>query len=189
VEGDPTEAALLVAGEKGGLLHTDTHRESPRQDVIPFDSEHMFRATLHEAQSGRIIYKVGALERLLERCTDALDESGAPVALDKAAVHRAAETMAARGLRVLGLARRHVAAHHAKLEHAHVAEGLTFIGLQAMMDPPRPAAIAAVRECQRAGIAVKMITGDHLVTAPRHRRANRTEGPRRARATGRPLRP
>jgi cation-transporting P-type ATPase F len=165
VEGDPTEAALLVAGEKGGLLHTDTHRESPRQDVIPFESGHMFRATLHEAQSGRIIYKVGALERLLERCTDALGESGAPAALDKDAVHRVAETMAARGLRVLALARRHVAAHHAKLEHAHVAEGLTFLGLQAMMDPPRPAAIAAVRECQRAGIAVKMITGDHLVTA------------------------
>ena len=165
VQGDPTEAALLVAAEKGGLIHADTHRDSPRVDTIPFESEHMFRATLHEAHQGRVIYKVGALERLLERCTDALGESNALVALDKAAVHRAAETMAARGLRVLALARRHVEAHHAKLEHAHVSEGLTFLGLQAMMDPPRPEAIASVRECQRAGIAVKMITGDHLVTA------------------------
>ncbi len=165
VHGDPTEAALLVAAEKGGLIRADMHRASPRVDMIPFESEHMFRATLHEAQKGRVIYKVGALERLLERCADALGEDGTLVALDRAAVHRAAETMAARGLRVLGLARRHVGAHHAKLEHAHVADGFTFLGLQGMMDPPRPAAIASVRQCQRAGIAVKMITGDHLVTA------------------------
>jgi magnesium-transporting ATPase (P-type) len=125
----------------------------------------MFRATLHEAHEGRVIYKVGALERLLERCTDALGERNTRVALDRDAVHRAAETMAARGLRVLALARRHVDASHAKLEHAHVSAGLTFLGLQGMMDPPRPEAIASVRECQRAGIAVKMITGDHLVTA------------------------
>ena len=165
VQGDPTEAALLVAAEKGGLMHADTHRAAPRVDMIPFESEHMFRATLHEAHPGRVIYKVGALERLLECCTDALGERNALVALDKNAVHRAAETMAARGLRVLALARRHVDAHHAKLEHAHVAAGLTFLGLQGMMDPPRPEAIASVRECQRAGIAVKMITGDHLITA------------------------
>ena len=165
VQGDPTEAALLVAAEKGGLLHAELHRESPRVDVIPFESEHMFRATLHDARDSRVIYKVGALERLLERCTDTLGERGELVALDRHAVHRAAETMAVRGLRVLALARRQVDANHAKLEHAHVGGGLSFLGLQGMMDPPRPAAIAAVRECQRAGIAVKMITGDHLVTA------------------------
>ena len=165
VQGDPTEAALLVAAEKGGVRHADALRAAPVLDAIPFESEQMFRATLHEAPPGRVIYKVGALERLLERCTDALGEGSAPVALNRDAVHRAAETMAARGLRVLGLARRRVDAHHAKLEHAHLAEGFTFLGLQAMMDPPRPEAIASVRECQRAGIAVKMITGDHLVTA------------------------
>ncbi len=165
VQGDPTEAALLVAAEKGGVIHADAHTRTPVLDTIPFESEHMFRATLHEADKGRVIYKVGALERLLERCTDALGDSNALVALDKDALHRAAETMAARGLRVLALARRHVDAHHAKLEHAHVSAGLTFLGLQAMMDPPRPAAIASVRQCQRAGIAVKMITGDHLATA------------------------
>jgi magnesium-transporting ATPase (P-type) len=134
-------------------------------DVIPFESEHRFRATLHEAQPGRVIYKVGALESLLDRCTDALGEDDKLVELNKDAVHRAAETMAARGLRVLALARRHVDAQHAKLEHGHVAEGLTLLGLQGMLDPPRPAAITAVRKCQEAGIAVKMITGDHLITA------------------------
>ncbi len=165
VQGDPTEAALLVAAEKGGVLHAHAHSLTPVLDTIPFESEHMFRATLHKAHKGRVIYKVGALERLLERCTDALGDRNALVALDRNAVHRTAETMAARGLRVLALARRHVDAHLVKLEHAHVATGLTFLGLQGMMDPPRPAVIPSVRQCQQAGIAVKMITGDHAVTA------------------------
>ena len=165
VQGDPTEAALLVAAEKGGVIRAEAHRDTPVLDTIPFESEHMFRATLHQAEQGRVIYKVGALERLLERCTDALDDHGKLVALDRDAVHHEAETMAARGRRVLGLARRHVGAQHAKLEHAHVTAGLTFLGLQGMIDPPRPAAIASVRQCQQAGIAVKMITGDHLATA------------------------
>ena len=165
VQGDPTEAALLVSGEKGGVNRAETHREAPALDAIPFESHHMFRATLHPARAGRVIYKVGALERLLERCTDALGDDSNLTALDHAEVHRVAEAMAARGLRVLALARREVDAHHDHLEHAHVAGGLTFLGLQGMMDPPRPAAIDSVRKCQLAGIAVKMITGDHLVTA------------------------
>lgn len=163
--GDPTELALLVAGEKGGLSFADTHREWPRLDAIPFASEHMFRATLHEATAGRVIYKVGAVERVLERCDFALDRSGKRVPVDRSAVHEAVAAMAARGLRVLACARRRVGADHARLEHSHVAEGLTFLGIMGMIDPPRPKAIAAVRRCQDAGIAVKMITGDHLVTA------------------------
>ena len=165
VQGDPTEAALLVAGAKGGLVHADVHRVSPLIDTIPFESGHMFRATLHQARVGRMIYKVGALERLLERCTDALGDNDTLVALDRPAVHHAAEAMAARGLRVVSLARRPVGGDHVRLDHSHVSAGMTFLGLQGMMDPPRAAAIAAVRQCQSAGIAVKMITGDHLVTA------------------------
>jgi len=165
VQGDPTEAALLVAAEKAGLLHADTHHASPRLDMIPFESEHMFRATLHDARAGRVIYKIGAVERLLDRSTDALGAGGELLPLDKAAVHRAVEQMGVGGLRVLAFARRHTEANHTKLEHAHVAGGLTFLGLQGMIDPPRPEAIAAVKRCQEAGIAVKMITGDHAVTA------------------------
>ena len=165
VQGDPTEAALLVAAEKAGLLRADTHRASPRVDMIPFESEHMFRATLHEGRAGRVIYKVGAVERLLDRSSDALGADGELLPLDKAAVHHAVEQMAARGLRVLAFVRRHMDAKHARLEHAHIAGGLTFLGLQGMIDPPRPEVIAAVRRCQQAGIAVKMITGDHVETA------------------------
>jgi cation-transporting P-type ATPase F len=165
VQGDPTEAAMLISGAKGGLHHGDTHGGSPRLDVIPFESEHMFRATLHHAATGRVIYKVGAVERLLDGCADAMDERGERVPVDRHAVHQMVERMAARGLRVLGFARRLVDERHDKLEHDHVAHGLTFLGLQAMMDPPRPEAVDAVRRCREAGIAVKMITGDHLVTA------------------------
>ena len=165
VAGDPTEAALLVAAEKGGLLHADTQRGAPRVDMIPFESEYMFRATLHDAESGRVIYTVGAVERLLDRSSDTLGELGDLAPLDKKAVHHAAHQMAARGLRVIALARRRVNANITRLEHDHVATGLTFLGLQGMMDPPRATAIAAIRRFHDAGIAVKMITGDHAVTA------------------------
>ena len=165
VQGDPTEAAMLVAAGKAGLMHTEIRSASPRVDMIPFESEQMFRATLHDAHPGRVSYIVGAIERILERCTDALGERGELVTLDKNAIHRAAEAMASRGLRLLALARRHLDAHHAGFDPSHIADGLTFLGLQAMVDPPRPEAISSVRECQRAGIAVKMITGDHVTTA------------------------
>lgn len=164
-KGDPTEIALLVAGEKGGLVQADTHRASPRIDAIPFESAHMFRATLNEARADRVIYKVGAAERVLERCTDTLNGQGERVPLDHAEVRGVVAAMAGSGLRVLALARRRVASSHCRLEHGHVAEGLTLLGLQGMIDPPRDEAVVAVRHCQQAGIAVKMITGDHLITA------------------------
>jgi len=165
VQGDPTEAALLVAAEKAGLPRAEIQLAAPRLDMIPFESENMFRATLNEVSGARIIYKVGAVERLLESCTDALGENNALIPLDRPGVLHATEAMAGRGLRVLGLARRQVEGQSAKLEPASVAAGFTFLGLQGMMDPPRAEAIVSIRRCQRAGIAVKMITGDHLVTA------------------------
>ncbi len=164
VQGDPTEAALLVAGQKAGFGHTDTHAANPRIDVIPFESEHMFMATLHDAEP-RVIYKKGALDRLLTRCDRALQADGTEGPLDAEAIRAAGDRMAAQGLRVLAFARRQVASDHNGLAHAHVAEGLTFLGLQGMIDPPRAEAAEAVRECLGAGIAVKMITGDHAVTA------------------------
>lgn len=167
VQGDPTEAALLVAGAKAGLLHLETQEARPLVDMIPFESEHMFRATLHETDDTqkRVIYKVGAVERLLERCDQTLSENGSEIPLDQDAIHRAVDEMAAQGLRVLAIARRHTSNHHEDLEHKDVQEGLTFLGLQGMIDPPRAEAIEAVANCRRAGIKVKMITGDHAVTA------------------------
>jgi cation-transporting ATPase F len=165
VEGDPTEAALIVAAQKAGVDAKEISERLPRVDVIPFESEHMFMATLHRDSDGRVIYKKGALERLLERCDKVLDADGRELALDPAAITRAADAMTAQGLRVLAFARRRVPATHAKLSHEDVAGGLTLLGLQGMIDPPRPEAIRAVAQCQNAGIEVKMITGDHVGTA------------------------
>jgi cation-transporting P-type ATPase F len=165
MQGDPTEAALLVAGAKAGLAHEPTHAEAPRLGMIPFESEHMFRATLHQAGAATVIYKVGAVERLLDRCQDALGADGRPMPLDKEAVRQAVDTLAADGLRVLAFARRGGDHVEGALGHQHVTEGLTFLGLQGMIDPPRPEAVRAVAMCRQAGIQVKMITGDHAVTA------------------------
>ena len=167
VHGDPTEAALIVTARKGGLLDAELHRIHPRLDSIPFESEHQFMATLHRGGhvSPHIIYKKGAIERMLERCTTALHAYGALTEIDTAAIRNAAERMASRGLRVLAFARGPAAGEQTKIEHHHVADGLTFLGLQGMMDPPRAEAIATVAKCQRAGITVKMITGDHAATA------------------------
>ena len=165
IQGDPTEAALLVAGAKAGLPHEETRAGLPRLDMIPFESAHMFRATLHRTGDDRMIYKVGAVERLIERCTDALGPDGRFMALDKEVVRHAVEEMAAGGLRVLAFARRHGRHVEGAFGHEHVSDGLTFLGLQGMIDPPRPEAIQAVAKCRQAGILVKMITGDHAVTA------------------------
>ncbi len=166
VQGDPTEAALIVAAEKAGLKQKATHEESPRVDMIPFESAHMFRATLNEDDDERVIYQVGALERLIDRCTDALsDDCLSTTAIDKVAVLQRADAMATHGLRVLAMTRRQVEKAHDKLDHSHVATDLTFLGLQGMIDPPRAAAVAAIANFVKAGIAVKMITGDHIITA------------------------
>ncbi|MDP1580632.1 MAG: HAD-IC family P-type ATPase [Candidatus Didemnitutus sp.] len=165
VEGDPTEAALIVAAQKAGLESKETSERLPRADVIPFESEHMFMATLHRAAADQVIYKKGSVERLLERCDKVLDAAGQESPLDAGAVNRAVDEMTAQGLRVLAFARRRAPADLAKLTHDDVAGGLTLLGLQGMIDPPRAEAIRAVADCQSAGIEVKMITGDHKGTA------------------------
>ncbi len=166
-QGDPTEAALIVAAAKAGLREADFVSKHPRIDSIPFESEHQFMATLHgHHDSGkRIIFKKGSLERLLGRCHKGLLDDGTDARLDAEAIRVVAEDMAARGLRVIALARRHTDENHSELGHHHVARELTFVGLQGMIDPPRREAIESVAKCQAAGVQVKMITGDHVITA------------------------
>ncbi len=167
IEGDPTEAALITAAAKAGLSREALEQELPRIDTLPFESQHQYMATLHAASTGAapVIYMKGSVESVLSRCRDALGAGTESVPFDPAIVHAEVEEMAARGLRVLAFARKSPAGTGQSVTHADVAEGLTFLGLQAMMDPPRPEAIAAVRACQKAGIQVKMITGDHMATA------------------------
>jgi Ca2+-transporting ATPase len=167
VHGDPTEAALIVAAGKAGLQRKNEEATRPRRDAIPFESQHQFMATLHEGGDGRdaIVYWKGSLESLLERCPAVLNAEGAVAMLDGAAVRQEAEALASRGLRVLALARKSLPAGTTRLAQEDVAGGLVFLGLQGMLDPPRPEAAQAVQTCQQAGIRVKMITGDHAKTA------------------------
>ncbi|HAV63926.1 MAG TPA: carbonate dehydratase [Verrucomicrobiales bacterium] len=166
VEGDPTEGALIVAAGKLGYTQ-QLHAHHPRLDSIPFESEFQFMATLHghHEQANKTIYKKGSTERLLARCTHALATDGSVTTLDREAVERAVEAMANEGLRVLAFARKAMPANQRSIDHQHVAGELIFLGLQGMIDPPRQEAIASVRLCQEAGIRIKMITGDHLLTA------------------------
>jgi Ca2+-transporting ATPase len=166
VAGDPTEAALLTSAAKAGLDGAVLRAGLPRVDAIPFESAYQYMATVHDAGEGRrVVYLKGAVEKVLERCGAAVDADGAPSALDADAVHEQVHALAADGLRVLAFARGALDDHDDHVSHDEVEQGLTFLGLQAMMDPTRPAAVAAVKACHDAGIDVKMITGDHAATA------------------------
>ena len=160
--GDPTETALLVAADAAGIDRQDALERHPRRDAIPFASEQQFMATLHGSE--RILVK-GSVEAVLDRCSRQLNCLGQPEALDRTAIEAAVGVMAARGERVLAFAIGQAEASQHQLEHHHVEKDLDFLGLQGMLDPPRPEAIQAVAACQAAGITVKMITGDHLETA------------------------
>jgi len=167
VEGDPTEGALITAARKAGIDTQSLGRKSPRVDAIPFESEHQYMATLHEAGSNarRVIYLKGSVESVVPRCSGLITGGSGLSPLDFEEIHRRVDAMAAKGLRVLAFARREVPREVGSIGHDDVREDMTFLGLQAMIDPPRPEAIASVRACQRAGIEVKMITGDHAGTA------------------------
>ena len=159
VQGDPTEGALLVAARKG-LLNPNAAAYPARLDSIPFDSQHQYMATLH---TDGMVYIKGAAEVLLDRCASALDPSGLAAACGQEGFRDALETMASLGLRVLAFAR--LEKPGAQKINFDDITGLTLLGLQGMMDPPRPEAVTAIRASQQAGIAVKMITGDHALTA------------------------
>ncbi|MDI1450361.1 HAD-IC family P-type ATPase [Polyangium sp. 6x1] len=162
ITGDPTEGALVVAAQKLGMMGDALHAEAPRRDAIPFESEHKYMATLHAPPSGeQEILMKGAPEVVLGRAS----RLAGGASLDRAAVLGHVEVMASRGMRVLAVASRKPEARIEQLGEAEVAGGFELLGLVGMIDPPRPEAIDAVKACQRAGITVKMITGDHPVTA------------------------
>ena len=167
IHGDPTEGALLTAAAKAGLAAADLNAARPRLDAVPFESQHQYMATLHDEGPGRprTVYVKGAVEAVLDRCADAAAADGSPTELDREAVLRTVAELAGQGLRVLAFARKTMPAEAGTLGHDDVRAGLTLLGLQAMIDPPRAAAIGAVAQCRTAGVRVKMITGDHAATA------------------------
>jgi len=166
--GDPTEAALLALAAKGGLDRDAALAACPRIAEIPFDSAHKFMATFHRDGEHIRLFVKGAPDVLLARCTRWLDDAGeAPLNTGQVDIINAEyQAMAARGLRGLLIASRNIeaAAFSAQSDPAAWVHELSFVGLIGLMDPPRPEARQAIAECQAAGIAVKMITGDHRDT-------------------------
>jgi Ca2+-transporting ATPase len=158
MSGDPTEIALLVAAEKAGVSRKEALVRAPRVDAIPFESENQFMATVHAWEGKYRVLLKGAPEVVLARCRDL-----SPARTKE--LGEAVSGLAAKGLRVLALAERIDTTKRDGWTLDDVAGDFVFLGLQAMIDPPREEAIRSIALCRRAGIQVKMITGDHPETA------------------------
>lgn len=167
IDGDPTEGALIVSAAKAGMGHDEMQTACPREDELPFDSGRQYMATLNRdtASDKHRIYAKGSVESILGQCTAAMTATGEIIPLDRETVFAAAGDMAARGLRVLAFAQSERLGENAAEGMPNKIRDLVFLGLQAMMDPPRDNSAAAIDTCHRAGISVKMITGDHALTA------------------------
>jgi magnesium-transporting ATPase (P-type) len=165
ITGDPTEGALVTLALKAGLEHNYCQTRYPRTDAIPFESQHRFMASLHHDHAGHgFIYLKGAPERVLEMC-HRQRMRGEDVPMDKVYWEACMHDMASRGQRLLAIAFRPAPAEQQGLAFSDVEGNLTLLGVVGIIDPPRQEATAAVQACQSAGIRVKMITGDHAITA------------------------
>jgi len=164
IGGDPTEVALYLAAQGAGYERRDLDRASPRVAELPFDAERKRMTTLHREGEGIIAFTKGAPERVLAKCSESIG-SGGVQPLDTQAVLSQAHELAEQGYRVLAFACRSWVTLPDMDAPAGVESGLGFIGLVALMDPPRPEAAEAVAMCKSAGIIPVMITGDHAATA------------------------
>ena len=171
--GDPMEGALLTLAAKAGLPFQQQRQTWETLDVIPFESENRFMATLHPVPKGeaaatklgqRLAFIKGAPERILDCCHQVLTADGARE-IDVNEWHQLEQQMANNGQRVLALACKSLKADAQQLDFESVQQDLMLLGLTGIIDPPRDEAIAAVQQCQGAGIRVVMITGDHALTA------------------------
>jgi calcium-translocating P-type ATPase len=163
--GDPTEVALLLAAMTAGIDPGSARAAHPLVADIPFEPSRQYSASVRNGHDGHRTYAKGAPERIVQMCSR-MQTSRGPTALDAARVLDAARDLASRGLRVLALAYRPDA--HPPVDPDAIAEDphdLVLLGLQGMIDPPRPGVRESVSACQQAGMRVVMITGDHVDTA------------------------
>ena len=158
--GAPTEAALITLARKAGFDETHANKVCS----IPFDSEFKYRAALIDIDGKRILFANGAPEKLKQICGSQLTAAGTePMHLPfwEAKIAEAAS----HGQRLIGCAYREVSSEHSRIEHEDLNEDMIFAGITGIIDPPRPEAVESMRVCREAGICVKMITGDHVLTA------------------------
>jgi P-type Ca2+ transporter type 2C len=173
--GDPTEGALVVLAGKGGLDAESTRREFPRIAELPFDTAYKLMATFHRMkdESGRDVVRAfvkGAPDQLLARSSGTLDAGLAPISIDdelRSRYDAENQRLAEQGLRVLATARKDFEPDHfdANADLLELMDGLTVLSLVGIVDPPRPTAKASIETAKDAGIQVRMITGDHAITA------------------------
>lgn len=160
--GDPTEGALLVCAEKAGLKRADLEKIYQRVDEIPFDAKKKYMVTFHRSKDGQVAFLKGAPETVIELCAFILIDGEKTKFSDemKERILQQNDSFAHEALRVLGFAFRENNEGTRK-----IGNNFTFVGLQAMIDPPRREAFTAIQACKRAGIKVIMITGDYEKTA------------------------
>ena len=165
IVGDPTEGALIALAGKIGYDHAGVQRAFPRLDVLPFESEQRFMASLHHAHSGQhVVYVKGAPEVVLDMCSTELC-GGEQRPLRPDYWQDAVSASASGGNRVLAMARGQVPPDALDLERCLQERSLTFLGIAGVVDPPRAEVPEALAHCRSAGVRVKMITGDHADTA------------------------
>ena len=162
--GDPTEGALVVLAQKGGIDYKTLRKSHPRVDEFPFDSDRKLMSTVHIIDEARVMLTKGATDELLARCeTIYTGGETKPLTEDiKKAILDQNNQYASNALRVIGYAMKNVSDSEKAVDSEH---GMTFIGMSGMIDPPREEAIKAIETCKKAGIRVIMITGDHITTA------------------------
>ncbi len=174
VEGDPMEGALVALAGRVGLDARHERLQWQQVDAIPFDASYRYMATLNREggqrdadnnDGQRIIFVKGAPERIIGMCRHQYVGDGNTPPIDAGYWEAQIEALAARGQRVLALAMRRAEPAQQRLTHDELASDLVLLGVVGMIDPPRPEAVAAIADCHRAGIQVKMITGDHASTA------------------------
>ncbi len=153
--GDPTETAIVLAAHKNGMPKEELNRTYPRLAEIPFDSDRKRMSTVNQINGKYIVIVKGAFDVMAPRCVSGNLE----------AAQRITEQLSASALRVLAVAYKEIDRVPAAPTPEELENGLTFLGLVGMIDPPRPEAKKAVGVCRQAGIRPVMITGDHVVTA------------------------
>jgi Ca2+-transporting ATPase len=167
VKGDPTEAALIVVGAKAGLRKEDLERKEPRIGEIPFSSERKRMTTIHETSgNSRVAYMKGAPEIVLQHCSQILQGGKVRklISEDREKLLRITEGMATQALRNLGFAYKELP-ETARSFGEEIENDFVFVGVMGMIDPPREEVRDAIDSCEKAGIKVVMITGDHKLTA------------------------
>jgi Ca2+-transporting ATPase len=167
VLGDPTEGSLLVSAGKAHLHYEDLQDEYKRVDEVPFTSDRKFMSTVHVLKDGFLVAAKGSVEATIERCTHMLDQKGKEIRMsseDKKAILERNKALSSQALRVLAFAQK--STKKQPVGEAQIEKGLVFVGLQAMMDPPREEVVQVVHQVQvEAGMRVVMITGDYIETA------------------------